>query len=140
MADLADIREALAAQLAARIPGLRTQTDTGAITNPPCAVVLPAQGTLIDYTIAFEQGVADYNMRVVILVPGETADRVATALIDTFVAIDGPSSIPAAILADPTLGAVVDFAVPVTAQNFRPVEWAGFTYTSAEILVKVGAQ
>ena len=57
----AQIREALAAHITANVPGLRGLTDPGSIANPPVAVVLPAQGTYIDYTVALEHGVNEMH-------------------------------------------------------------------------------
>jgi hypothetical protein len=139
MATPEDVCAALAAQISANVAGLRGQTDGFTVANPPVAVVLPAQGQFIDYLIAEQTGLADYTYRVVILV-SKASGRAGTLQLYAYMATRGASSVPAAILADPTLGHVVDYAVPVEAIYAPQINWAGVDYMGAEIIVKVGAE
>ena len=136
-AGLAEIRAALAAQIEAAGTGLRVSTYAQGSISPPAAVVLPAQGTFIDYDVTFEPGVANYVMRVVLLV-SEGSDRAATELLDSYLEPASPVSIRAIIEADPTLGGVVDWANAKAAQRYGMLEWAGLQYLAAEVLVEIG--
>jgi hypothetical protein len=133
------IREALATYITTNIPGLRGLTDPGTIANPPVAVVLPVTGTYIDYAVALEHGVAELNLRVVILV-SRASERMAMPLLDSYLAPYGASSVPEAILADPTLGGACDYCIPVEAVFAGDVNWAGIDYLGAEIICRAGAE
>jgi hypothetical protein len=139
MSTPAAVREALAAYITANVTGLRALTDPGSIANPPVAVVLPPQGTYINYTVALDQGVWDPMIRVVIIV-SRASERVATPLLESYLAPYGASSIPAAILADPTLGGACDYCVPVESVFLGEVNWAGVDYFGAEIICQAGAR
>jgi len=132
------IREALAAQINDAIPGLRALTDPGSIANPPVAVVLPAQGAYIDYTVAFESRVYEINVRVILLV-SRASERTGVALLDGWLAPAGSGSVPQAILADPTLGGVTDYCIPQEAIFAGDINWAGVDYFGAEIICRAGA-
>ena len=145
MSTPAQIRAALAAQITANVtatatvPALRGLLDPSTIANPPVAVVLPPLGTYIDYTVALEHGVNELNLRVVILV-SRASERVAMPLLDDYLAPAGASSVPAAILADPTLGGVTDYCIPQVANGPADFNWAGIDYLSAEIVCTAGAE
>ena len=139
MSTPSEVREALAAFITANISGLRALTDPTSIANPPVAVILPPRGTYIHYTVAMNQGVWDPTIRVVILV-SRASERIATPMLESYLAAYGPSSIPAAILKDPTLGGVVDFCVPVESSILGDVNWGGVDYFGAQIILEAGAQ
>ena len=138
MAGIQEIRTALAAQIDAAGTGLRVSTYAQGSISPPAAVILPSQGTFTDYDVSFEQGVATYEMRVVLLV-SEGSDRAGTELLDSFLEPTGALSIRAIIAADPKLGGVVHYAVAKSVQRYGMLEWAGLQYLAAEVLVEVGA-
>jgi hypothetical protein len=133
----AAIRAALAAYITANVTGLRVATDPGSIANPPVAVILPAQGTYIDYAVAFEQGVTEINIRVLILV-SRASERIALPLLDDY--LDAATGVPAAILKDPTLGGAVDYVIPQEAIVAGDISWAGADYFGAEIICRAGAE
>ena len=139
MATPSEFREALAAFITANIPGLRALTDPGSIANPPVAVVLPPQGLYINYKVALNAGVWDPMARIVILV-SRASERLAIPLLESYLQPYGSSSIPAAILKDPTLGGVVDWCVPAQASLLGSVTWAGVDYFGAEIICEAGAE
>ena len=139
MSTPSEVREALAAFITANIPGLRALTDPTSIANPPVAVILPPRGTYINYTVAMNQGVWDPTIRVVILV-SRASERIATPLLESYLAAYGPSSIPAAILKDPTLGGACDYCVPVESVFTGEINWAGVDYFGAEIICQAGAE
>ncbi len=133
------IRDALAAHIDAAIPGLRGLTDPGSIANPPVAVVLPGQGTYIDYTVALEHGVYDISIRVVVLV-SRASERTGMELLDGYLAPAGASSVAAAILADETLGGVTDYCIPQEATFPGTISWSGVDYFGAEIICTAAAE
>jgi|HubBroStandDraft_2_1064218.scaffolds.fasta_scaffold70466_1 hypothetical protein len=137
MSTPAVIRAALASYIEANVEGLRVLTDPGSIANPPVAVILPAQGTYIDYTVALEHGVYEINVRVVILV-SRASERIALPLLDDY--LDPATGVPAAILKDPTLGGAVDYCIPQEAIVAGDISWAGVDYFGAEIICRAGAE
>lgn len=138
MATPQDIAAAIAG-FVQNVSGLRTVTDPESIANPPVAAVLPVQGTFIDYTVALELGVANYMWRIVVMV-SEASGRAGMAQLYGYLAVEGATSIAAAILADPTLGHTVDFCVPVEATSPHDIAWGPMNYLGAEIIVQAGAQ
>lgn len=129
MATLSQIRDALAAQLAARIPGLRTSSTWPGQINPPGAVVTRRVTT---YGTAMASGADDYLLAVAVYVEQGQQDT-----LDGYLAAAGPTSIRAAVDADPTLGGLVDSAAVVRAERDQLVEYAGVQYLSAELVVEV---
>src|ERR1700722_10553524 len=91
------VRAAIADYIAANIPGLRSMTDPGSIANPPLVVVLPAQGTYINYLECLEHGVFEMTIRITVLV-SRAIERVAMTQVDSYLAPYGTLSVPAAIL------------------------------------------
>ena len=136
MATLTEIRDALAAQISALVPGLRTAATVPATINPPVAVITPNPAALINYLEVLSSTVATWTMRVYIIV-GTVSDRSAQTMLDAFLAPTGGSSVPAAINSDPTLGGVVEYAVPTAAQRYGELQYAGIAYLGCEILVDV---
>ncbi len=136
MATLTEIRNALAAQIDALVPGLRTAATVPGTVNPPVAVITPNPAALINYLEVMGSGLATWTMRVYIIV-GTVSDRSAQAKLDGFLSPTGEASIPAAVNADPTLGGVVEYAVCTTAQRYGEIVYAGVSYLGCEILVDV---
>lgn len=141
MASLTDIRAGVAANINTYCEGLPAVKDPPGTINVPCAIVLPDQGTSIDWQVTMSSPVpseANFSVRAVIIV-STGADPAATTLLDSFLASAGPSSVRAAIEADPTLGGVAEFAVAARVQRYGMIEWGGITYLSAEVIVEAGA-
>ena len=133
------VRTALAAQITANVTGLRATALMAGAPNPPTAVIIPARGTFLDYTVTLETGVADYALEVVLLV-SYADERAAQNQLDSYLATTGAASVPAAILKDPSLGGVVDYVTPESAVDYGLIEWAGVQFLSARILVTVGTK
>lgn len=137
------IREALAAMITATsaswpVP-LRSSADPGTIANPPVAIVLPGQGTYIDYTQAMNARVYDVTIRVLILI-SRASERAGFDLLDTYLEPYGTSSVAAAILANETLSGACDYIVPVQATGPTPISFAGIDYFGAEIICRAAAE
>lgn len=137
MADLVAITNALAAQITAHT-GLRALGQARDSVNPPCAVILPGQ-PFLTYGKTMD-GTVDMNLIIlVILSDGPPVEKTQRAL-DAYIGVGAneASSIPNAILADPTLGGAVHFCEPVQAASYGRVEWAGVTYFGCRLDVTVG--
>lgn len=129
MATPAQIRTALAAQLAAQIPGLRAEAALPGQINVPAATVRRHSTT---YGTSLGPGSDDHTFAVTLFLDlGQYDD------LDAFLAPVGALSIRAAVEADPTLGGVVDSAAVVRAQQDQVVEYSAVQYLSAELLVEV---
>jgi hypothetical protein len=141
MADLATVRQALAAAIAT-VPGLRaTATVPGQIT-PPMAAVAPGPGTFLDYdqTIRGPGGViaATYRMRITLFVSEAAAGPDSQNQLDAYLSDTGPASVKIAIETDPTLGGVADYTVVTSAQGYGFLQWGGITYLACHLLVTCG--
>ena len=89
--------------------------------------------------VAFEHGVYDITLRVVIIV-SRASERAWLPVLDAYLAPAGASSVAAAILADPTLGGACDYCIPQTANGPADINWNGIDYLSAEIICMAGAE
>lgn len=101
----------------ATISGLRTAYYIADQVNPPMAVVGVPE--IDNYRISFKRGSFTLRPQVYILV-GASYDRAGQMNLAGFVDPTGPSSIPAAIEGDRTLGGVVSDCV---VQSYRPLGW-----------------
>ena len=129
------VRQALAAQLAAQIPGLRTVANRIQV-NPPAAVVMPVTGTFASYSQTMD-GAAEYTMRAIVLV-SEGDGTSGMDQLDPYIATTGSQSIWAAVQADPTLGRVVNYAAVIEATGYGLMTWMGIDYLAAHFIVQAG--
>jgi hypothetical protein len=138
VASITQVRQALA-DAVSKIPGLQGMTYPPGTVEPPVAIVLPASGDVIDYTIAMppDDDAADLHLRIVLLA-GSQVDQAATERIDGYLNPSGPLSVRAAVEADPTLGGMADWAVCTGAGRAQLIQWADLEYYSAEVYVDVG--
>lgn len=135
MADLTAVCNALATTLST-IPGLRVSPSFVSQVNPPAAIIMPqpAQSLRFD-TLG---GGISYLLRVVVLT-GYTEDQSSTALMNSYLASTGPSSVNAVIKADPHLGGAVESANLDAVRGYGLNDWAGQTYLMSQFLVTVMA-
>ena len=138
-ADLSAVRAALAAYLTAALANqVEVHSFVRGSINPPALIVTPAPGTFLDYEVTQADQALNYTFRLVLL--ASTADaETGTQVLDGMLAIDTPSSPVAALWLDPTLGGVVDYAVPKVAQRYGGLTYGGVDYLGAEILVEIAA-
>lgn len=129
------VRAALAAQLSAKITGLRAVANRNAQISPPAAVVMPVTGTFVRYSTTF-QASADLTLRAILLV-AEGDSSSGQDLLDPYLATTGAQSVYAAVQADPTLGGVVDSAAVVEATAYGLMNWAGIDYLACHFIVTV---
>ncbi len=147
MVALSDIRQALADALAAGVAGLRTSAYVPGQVNPPTAIVRPTRGTFASYqqTMDGPGGAAtDWTFDVVLLVQWGD-DRASQAQMDAFLSPDGPASVPAALMANPTLvtstwpDGLVSYAYVDRGTGYGMLSFAGVDYLGATLMVICGA-
>lgn len=133
MTTIPQVRQALADALApvsaASSPSLRVAASWPGQLNPPQAVVRRTagpQGRPSDWLTSFA---------VAVYVP--VSDASAQDVLDQFVDPTGPTSITAAIKADPSLGGVVRSAIPLTPTEDVIVESGGVQYLGFTVPVDV---
>ena len=143
MADLSEIRAALAAQIT-EFTGLAAQADAPGSVNPPVAVVIPGQ-PIINYADTVNAPGLDSAVTIMLIVlvimsDAPPSDQVQRAL-DAYLGVGSGEtvSIAQAINSDPSLGGVVHFCEPLTAGNYGRIDYAGGTYFGARVNVQVGA-
>lgn len=140
MASLADIRTALANRIAAGT-GLRVLPEARDQVSPPVAVILPGQ-PLIVYGNTLD-GAFSVNLRVLLIIsdapPNEKVQRALDAYLGIGASSTSASSIPAAIMADPSLGGAVHFAEPISVGNYGRISYNDVTYFGCRLEVQLGA-
>lgn len=135
MTDFAGAMQALADRFTG-IAGLsRYPYPPDTIEVPAVVVSLPG-GEFADYSPVMGQTTSDLNLVVNVFVQwGDT--KAAWQRLLPFTSPSGTSSIFAAVMADPTLGGVVDSALPGQPTNFGSYTWGAVTYLGAEMPVEV---
>jgi len=135
MADLTAICNGLAAAVGL-VPGLRVSPTFVAQVNPPAAIIMPQPGLGVKFDTI--DGGVSYPLRVVLLV-SYTEDASSVALMNGYLASTGPSSVLAAIKANPRLAGVYDYANVESVRGYGLREWAGQQYLGADVVVNVMA-
>lgn len=135
------VREALAAALDGT-GGVRASATVPGQVNPPVLLIRPTRGVFVGYQQAMGADGAgaavDYTMDCVLLV--SFADNDASQdQIDAFLSPEGPASLPAALLADPTLRGIASYAYIDRATGYGSMDYAGVTYLGCTLIAIVGA-
>jgi len=126
---LSDVRDALAGQIVANVPGLNALPRMVQV-NPPCAVVE------LDHIEYHDASMAEplYHFKITVLVSMndvEAADR----QLEAYLAPE--SGIRYALEVDPTLGGVVSDTTVRTADGVQPYEMGAETFFGARFAVEV---
>ena len=135
MASITDIRAGLATAIA-RVPGLRTTTETPDTISPPVAIINVGN---VNYDIAGSRGLDEYNFVLTVIV-GRVGERSAQRLLDSYVTPAGASSVKLAIELDRTLGGKCDSLRVTDMRNYGSLVIGEITYLAAEFNVVVYAQ
>jgi len=101
MTSIYSMRQALATNLAT-ISGLRASAEIPDNPSPPIGII---NLDTIDYNLAMNQGLTQYNFVVTVIV-GRAAERTMQRKLDAYSEISGPQSVKVAIESDRTLGGV----------------------------------
>lgn len=150
MADLAAIRNAIAANIAAAT-GLRADGLAHDTVTVPCAVVLPGS-PYITYGVTMDGPVmggpvmgnaVNISLSVLVLVsdgaPADQTQQVLDAYLGVGQHADVAVSVPDAIEADGTLAGLVDFIQAQTVTQYGRIEYGGITYFGARVNCIVGS-
>lgn len=149
MADLTSIRNALAAQLTAQT-GVRAMGQVKDQVSPPVALVLPGNPLIIyGETMADARvmggpgqgGELTINLAITLLLSDAAPTEKVQRALDAYLGVGSgeTQSLAGAILVDPTLGGVVEWAMPTAVTTYGRIEYAAETYFGARINVSVGA-
>ena len=139
MADVGSIRAALAT-FVSEVTGLRAFAEAKDQVSPPCIVILPGQ-PLITYGQTLD-GAVGIGLRILLILSDAAPVEKVQRALDAYLGI-GPgttsSSIPAAIMDDPTLGGAVEWCEPLQVTSYNRIEYAGIQFFGARIDVTIGA-
>jgi len=138
VADLGAVRAALANQIAAKT-GLRVMAEAKDSIQPPVAVILPGQ-PYVTYGATMD-GAFTCNLRVLIAISDAAPSEAVQRALDSFLGIGEnitSSSIPEAIMVDPTLGGACHFAEPIAIESYGRLLFNGVTFFGARIGVQCG--
>ncbi len=157
--DITVVRNAMANQIGALAsPSLRMAPDIPDQINPPCAVIGPGRN-YVSYatTLQGETGFGgvlgggpasapaaptDFSLDVIILLSkASTQERVEAALDQWLGMLNAPGSVsvPAAIMADPTLGGSVAWCIVNSADAPGPITWSGLEYYGTRVHCQLSA-
>jgi hypothetical protein len=132
---LTAIRSALATTIDA-IPGLRAYANRSDQVDPPAVLILPIQGTFIQYGATFD-GAANFSLRAV-LVTAKSESTSGQAAMDPFLDVSGSQSIYACLQANDTLGGVVQFAALMEATGYGPLTVGAIDYLGCHLIISIG--
>ncbi|MCP4962075.1 MAG: hypothetical protein GY925_22745 [Actinomycetia bacterium] len=133
--DLAAVR-AGAVTVLDTIDGLTGYANGYTSVRPPAAIVMLDEA---DYWTSMD-GTAGRLQRLdiaLVVLVDRTNERGALELLDLYASSEGAKSIPAAFLADPTLGGEVDHATVRRLVQIGEVRDANQTYLGAEFLLEI---
>jgi len=147
---ISQVRAALASQIQEKT-GLKTFSEQPDQINPPCGAILPGSPyakygiTLGEPTMNAPIGnqipvACDLNLVVAVYTARSPSLQRAQQAVDSYLGFFPNSnqvSIPMAILADPTLGGIVEYAEPMLVQAYGEINIAGQDYFQGRITVAV---
>ena len=140
MADLTDIRNALAAQITA-YTGLRSEGQARDQITPPVAVVIPAN-PVVTYGATTDEAMT-INLIVLLCISDAAPVEKTQRALDAYLGMDhgdgGEQSVPAAILKDTSLAGTCEFCEPISVSSYGRVEYNGVIYFGARVNVQIGA-
>lgn len=139
MADVAAIRTALANQVTT-VTGLRTLPEAKDQVSPPVGVVLPGV-PLARYGDTLD-GALTLNLRILLVISDAAPVEKVQRALDAYLGIGtgtGITSIPAALMKDPTLGGTVHWAIPLQISSYGRIDYAGEGYFGGRLDVQIGA-
>lgn len=108
--------------------------------NPPCAVILPGQPFIRYGATADYSGAADMNLTILIIVSDAAPVEKTQRALNSYLGVGAgqAESVPAAILADPTLGGAVHFCEPTQVGRYGRIEYAGIVYFGGAVDCQLG--
>jgi hypothetical protein len=138
VANLAAIRTALAAQIAAGT-GLRAEAQPRDQVSPPVALILPGSPA-ITYGATLSGGgetEVAVNLAVLLLISDAAPTEMVQRALDAYLGL-GPGE-EQSIAADPSLGGTAEWCIPVSVTSYSRLEYSGVNYFGARLSVQAGA-
>lgn len=153
MADLVQIRQSIAAQVAANtIPALSTSAELLDSVNPPMFLVVPGS-PIAKFDVCLGEGIlapdgrpmapSEFKLRGLLVVGRGDITPNTQDYLDQWLGFQRTAtsvSIGMAISMDPTLGGTVEWCEACTEDNYGPIEWSGTTYFGARLLLEVSSR
>jgi hypothetical protein len=139
MADITEIRNALAAQIT-EFTGLRCDGQARDQVTPPCSVVLPG-APFVTYGATMDEAMTISLMVLIIVTDAAPVEKTQRAL-DAYLGLDhgkSDQSVPGAVLADPSLGGTAEYCEPVSVSGYGRIEYAGVGYFGGRVNLTLGA-
>lgn len=115
MASLSDIREGLAANLAA-LDGVQVSAYMLASPQAPSGHIVP---DFIAYDSAMGRGHDDWRLKIQVFVSLAGGDRAAQVRLDSFIASSGSQSVKALVESDKTLGGIAEDVRVVSCSGYQ---------------------
>lgn len=129
------LREGIARNLRAKIPGLRVSENIPDQPNPPHAVV---SLNSVNYDQTFQRGMTEYNF-VISVLAGRVSERQSQRTLDSYISTSSTATIKAAVESDKTLdGDAFDVRVSEMT-NIGAVNLGEVIYLGADFNVQVYA-
>lgn len=138
MADLGTVRQAMANQITDQT-GLSALAEARGSIQPPVVVILPGQPYVV-YGATMD-GTFTVNFKALVMVSEAAPDEKVQRALDAYLGIGAGTtsdSIPAAIMADPSLGGAVHFCEPLSISSYGRVVYNGTTYFGARLDIQAG--
>jgi hypothetical protein len=136
--DVTAVRDALAAQITANT-GLRSMAQPRDQISPPVAVVMPGS-PLVSFGDTLD-GALTMNLVVTVIMSDAAPVEKTQRALDSYLGIGRGEevSLAQAIMADMTLGGVVQWCVPTTITTYGRIEYAGELYFGGRMNFQLGA-
>ena len=134
MADYGTIKEALATQINTSTVVEVVYANPPEVPFTPCAIIIPATGTAVEYGDAMQRGLLQMFFTVTFLVQRFDLDNNVVRL-DPL--IYGTDSVDQLLAADRTLGGVVSYARVATANNVGNIGYGDDIYLGVDFEVEV---
>lgn len=135
MANFTTVRNGIAANLET-IDGLRVHAKAPDTITGATALVLPGEGTFVDYDSSMDGDSEDMSFRIVLLVP-RRADVTAQSELDGYLDKTGAQSVFAAVTGTAVAG--TQYVSCGTARDYEDFTYAGERFLGCTFDVEVGA-
>lgn len=142
MADITVIRTALANQLNT-YTGLRAEAEVKDQVSPPMILVVPSIPPIVYGATMSGGGETEVtvNLAIMLLLSDAPPTEKVQRALDSYLGVGSGQevSIPSAITADPRLGGIVEWCIPVSVTQYGRVEYGLVNYFGGTVTCQIGA-